>query len=113
MKKRSFFALGLLLLSFVTVPLSAQSFVTASQYFKTVSDFYATLKDYEADIRIESGKNTLYGHVSYKQPEMLRIDFTNPAEQVVLFNGDNLVISLPGSSALRGRLRGPVRNRFV
>ena len=40
------------------------------------------------------------GRVSYKQPEMLRIDFSDPAEQVVLFNGSDLTIYLPGSSAI-------------
>ena len=38
--------------------------------------------------------------VSFKRPDLLRIDFSTPAEQVVLFNGDLLTIYLPGSSAV-------------
>ncbi len=100
MKRCSLFFVSTLLFFLNSVLLNAQSFLTASQYFKEVSDYYATIKDYEADISIETGKNSLFGHVSYKQPEMLRIDFSNPAEQVILFNGDNLVIYLPGYSAI-------------
>jgi len=31
---------------------------------------------------------------------MLRIDFTDPQDQVILFNGDDLKIYLPGASAV-------------
>ncbi len=38
--------------------------------------------------------------VSFKRPNLLRIDFSNPATQVILFNGSQLTIYLPGSSAV-------------
>ena len=34
-----------------------------------------------------------------KRPEMLRIDFSDPAEQVVVFNGDDLTIYLPSPTS--------------
>ena len=79
---------------------SAQGILTASSFFKSVSDNYSTIKDYEADLDIKAGKNNMSGHVSYKTPNLLRIDFTNPEEQVICFNGDLLTIYLPGSAAI-------------
>ncbi len=78
----------------------AQEIITANDFFKSVSDRYAEIKDYEADIDIQIDKNLMSGKVSFKKPEMIRIDFSVPAEQVVVFNGDDLTIYLPGSSAI-------------
>ena len=87
------------LLTFCTLAFS-QSIMTASEFFKSVSDYYETIKDYEANIDIAVGNSVMYGKASFKRPEMLRIDFTSPAEQVILFNGDKLTIYLPGYSAI-------------
>ncbi len=78
----------------------SQSIMTASEFFKSVSEKYEKINDYEADIDITAGNNNMYGRVSFKRPEMLRIDFAEPAEQVILFSGDNLTIYLPGYSAI-------------
>lgn len=78
----------------------SQSITTASAYFKTVSDYYASLKDYEADFDILVGKQDMAGKVSYKKPDLLRMDFTSPAEQVIVFNGDMLTVYLPDDSAV-------------
>ena len=77
-----------------------QGITTASDFFKSISERYSEVQDYEADVTIIIGKTEMSGRVSYKQPEMLRIDFSDPAEQVVLFNGSDLTIYLPGSSAI-------------
>ena len=77
-----------LMLLFLSLSLSAQGILTASSFFKSVSENYATIKDYEADIDIKAAKNSMSGHLSYKTPNLLRIDFTNPEEQVICFNGD-------------------------
>ncbi|MBQ2313703.1 MAG: outer membrane lipoprotein carrier protein LolA [Treponema sp.] len=79
----------------------SQTVQTASEFFKAVSDFYGTIKDYEANVNINMGKSgSMSGKVSFKRPEMLRIDCTVPAEQVILFNGETLTVYLPGSSAI-------------
>ena len=80
--------------------LFAQGITTASAYFKTVSDYYATLKDYEAEIEIKADKEEMSGQVSFKRPNLLRIDFTNPQDQVIVFNGDMLTVYLPGPKAV-------------
>ncbi len=78
----------------------SQSIMTASDFFAKVSEFYGTIKDYEADADISVNSNAMSGRISFKKQEMLRIDFTEPAEQTILFNGDTLTIYLPGSSAI-------------
>lgn len=78
----------------------SQEILTASVYFKSVSDFYATIQDYEADLDIKANRQNMSGKVSFKKPNLLRIDFTNPEEQVICFNGDLLTIYLPGSAAI-------------
>ncbi|MBQ0050726.1 MAG: outer membrane lipoprotein carrier protein LolA [Treponema sp.] len=78
----------------------SQGILTAPAYFKTVSEFYGTIKDYEADVDIKAGKNSMSGKISFKRPDLLRIDFTSPEDQVICFNGDMLTIYLPGSAAI-------------
>ncbi|MCQ2591605.1 MAG: outer membrane lipoprotein carrier protein LolA [Treponema sp.] len=80
--------------------LFAQGITTASAYFKTISEYYGTLKDYEADFEIKVEKQETAGKVSFKAPDLLRLDYTNPQEQVICFNGDMLTIYLPDSSAV-------------
>ena len=78
----------------------AQGITTASSYFKSISDYYATLSDYEADVEIVADKQRMEAHVSFKKPNLLRLDFSNPQEQVIVFNGDMLTIYLPGAAAV-------------
>ena len=94
------FMIVALCLAFPAISIFAQGITTASDYFKSISERYSEIQDYEADVIIKIGKSEMTGRISYKRPEMLRIDFSDPAEQVVLFNGNDLTIYLPGSSAI-------------
>lgn len=85
---------------FISAAAFAQNIVTASNYFSQVSSVYNSIRDYEADIDIKAGKTNMTGRVSFKRPDLLRIDFSNPKNQVICFNGDMLTIYLPGSSAI-------------
>lgn len=96
MKKFLIFAIFLIMSSFAF----AQEITTASVFFKSVSDFYATIKDYESDIYIKTKDDEMQGRLSFKFPELLRIDFTEPEDQVILFDGDDLTIYLPEESAI-------------
>lgn len=96
MKKLLFVVCGLLISSV----LWAQNITTASAYFKTISEFYSTLKDYEVDFEIKVDKSETAGKISFKAPDLLRMDYTNPEEQVIVFNGDTLTIYLPDSDAV-------------
>ncbi|MBO4629179.1 MAG: outer membrane lipoprotein carrier protein LolA [Treponema sp.] len=80
--------------------LFAQSITTASAYFKTISEYYSTLKDYEVNFEIKIEKQETAGRLSFKAPDLLRLDYTNPEEQVICYNGDTLTIYLPDSDAV-------------
>jgi outer membrane lipoprotein-sorting protein len=75
--------------------LHGQEIITAGRYMEMVSETYSAVKDYEANIAIRSGGNDMTGHVSHLSPSFLRIDFTRPADQVIVFNGELLTIYLP------------------
>ena len=93
MKKRGFSLF--LFLIFSSTLLTGQEIVTAERYLEMVSNTYAALRDYEANIEIRSGGTNMSGTVSHLAPSLLRMDFTRPAEQVIVFNGDALTIYLP------------------
>lgn len=75
--------------------LFAQEIITAGRYLEMVSERYGSIRDYEANIAIRSGSSDMAGTVSHLTPSFLRIDFTRPAEQVIVFNGELLTIYLP------------------
>jgi outer membrane lipoprotein-sorting protein len=97
MKKFAFCVI--FLLSIASSVFAQNQILTAAAFFKNVSDFYGTIRDYEAVMDISSGRISMSGQVSYKKPELLRIDFTTPRNQVIVYNGDMLTIYLPGSAA--------------
>lgn len=74
--------------------------MTAERYLGSVSERYGGIRDYEARITIRSGGSTMHGTVSHLVPSFLRIDFTSPANQVIVFNGEQLTIYLPEYQAV-------------
>jgi len=85
-----------------------QQVVTAEGYLEMVSNTYAGVRDYEATINIRSGNAQMAGTISVLSPAFLRIDFSRPAEQVILYNGDALTIYLPDFRAV---LNQPMNRR--
>jgi outer membrane lipoprotein-sorting protein len=82
------------------MPLLAQSIVTADAYLERVSNHYASFHDYEAHIVMNTGGTEMTGTVSHLAPAFMRIDFSSPAEQVIVFNGEQLTIYLPDLRAI-------------
>ncbi|MBQ0167639.1 MAG: outer membrane lipoprotein carrier protein LolA [Treponema sp.] len=78
----------------------AQSIQTASEYFQSISDYYANIQDYEANLVITTAAGKMQCKVSFKRPNLLRMDFSDPDTQVIAFNGELLTIYLPGSNAI-------------
>jgi outer membrane lipoprotein-sorting protein len=78
----------------------AQEIITAERYLEMVSERYAEIRDYEARIIIRSGNTDMYGTVSHLVPSFLRIDFSSPAEQVIVFDGELLTVYLPEYRAI-------------
>ncbi|MDR2149453.1 MAG: outer-membrane lipoprotein carrier protein LolA [Spirochaetaceae bacterium] len=88
-----FVSIVLFIISALSV--SAQEIITAERYLATVAERYGSIRDYEASIAIVSGGTTMSGMVSHITPSFLRLDFTRPSEQVIVFNGEQLTIYLP------------------
>lgn len=88
---------ALLVLCLLQVGISAysQEIITAERYLETVAERYGSVRDYEARIAIRSGNTDMYGTVIHLVPSFLRIDFTTPAGQVIVFNGELLTVYLP------------------
>ncbi|MDR3019984.1 MAG: outer membrane lipoprotein carrier protein LolA [Treponema sp.] len=83
----------LLFLSFS--PVFGQEIITAERYLEMVSETYGAIRDYEANIAIRSGNSDMAGVVSHLSPSYLLIDFSRPASQMIVFNGELLTIYLP------------------
>ena len=87
----------------------AQEIVTAERYLESVSDRYGAVRDYEARAVIRSDTTDMTGNLSFLNPNFLRIDFTDPPEQVLVFNGEFLTVYLPRYRAVLNQSVTPVR----
>jgi len=90
----SFYIIVILILSTCGL-LSAQEILTAENYFDEVSARYGKIRDYTASISITQGETVMSGALYYKNPNLLRIDFTDPEDQVLVTNGLELTIYIP------------------
>jgi outer membrane lipoprotein-sorting protein len=97
-----------LLAALVLCGAAADEILTADQFFSQVSDRYSQVSDYEAHIVIAAGKSgTMVGTIAYKSPSLLRIDFTQPADQVISFNGEQLQVYIPSLHAILSQSAAP------
>ncbi len=94
------FIICILFVANVCMTFAQSSILTAAQFFQSVSAEYGLIKDYEAYIEINAAKTKMSGKVSFKRPNLLRIDFSSPEDQVICFNGDMLTVYLPGAAAI-------------
>ena len=69
--------------------------VTANEFLNYVSAQYGSIDDYEAKVTITKGKENMNGILYYKTPSLLRINFDNPKEQVLVVDKEKLVIYIP------------------
>jgi outer membrane lipoprotein-sorting protein len=97
--KKGLFFVSLLVFSGIIV-LGAQDILTAGRYLDQVSERYSTIRDWDARIVIQSGNSRMTGYAMSLGPNFLRIDFSSPAEQVITYNGESLMIYLPGEHAI-------------
>lgn len=68
---------------------------TAEKYFDRISDYYGSIRDYEGDLVISQGNTEQSARISYKSPNKLRLDFSNPEGQVLNVNDEKLELYLP------------------
>ena len=106
-----YFLLISLLLHSALFSVFSQEIITAEKYLESVSDRYAGIKDYEARVVIRSDATEMTGALSYLEPFFLRIDFTEPSEQVLVFNGELLTVYIPRLRAVLNQSVTPVRRQ--
>lgn len=87
----TFFAVALL----IVAPLAGQEILTAVNYLDTVAERYGTVDDYIADIVMTTTEETMSGTLYYRRPNLIRIDFEDPPEQVLVSNGETLTVYVP------------------
>ena len=75
--------------------ISAQEILTAENYFDEISARYGKVQDYTATISITQGETIMTGKLYYKNSNLLRIDFSEPEDQVLVTNGAELTIYIP------------------
>ena len=97
------------ILAYTVFPGFSQEIVTADKYLESVSERYAGIKDYEARVQIRSDSTDMIGNLSYLDPFFLRIDFTEPSEQVMVFNGELLTVYIPRLRAVLNQSVAPAR----
>lgn len=102
LKLKSFIVPFLLLFGIFSggIALSAQEILTATDYFDSISEQYGAVNDYQADITITRDEEEMKGTLYYKNPNLLRIDFSEPEEQVLAIDGSQLTIYLPQHSVI-------------
>jgi len=86
---------AILLCAFALASAQAQTLMTADQFFAQLADKYASVTDYQASVQISAGKQPMFGTLLFKSPSLLRIDFTQPADQVIVFDVKTLLVYLP------------------
>lgn len=89
----------ILSLLFVTLllplPLRAQEILTAGEFFDAIAANYASIEDYIADVVWRDEDSTMRGELTYKRPNMIRIDFSEPEDQVLVSDGEVLQVYVP------------------
>ncbi|MCX7655755.1 MAG: outer-membrane lipoprotein carrier protein LolA [Treponemataceae bacterium] len=87
------------LVNFLVVS-TAQEIVTADKFLAQVGEVYNGIKDYQARLKISSGKSDMEGTIIYRAPNLMRMDFSVPQEQVIVYNGEVLMVYLPEYRAI-------------
>jgi len=88
------------ILIFQLTILYGQEIITAQRHMELVSGYYAGIRDFEASVTIRSGNSNMAGRISYLAPSFIRIDFTQPSGQVIVFNSEALTIYVPDMRAV-------------
>ncbi len=100
MMLKRFFVLTFLLVIFIFSPLAAQDILTAVQFFDSISANYGEIEDYEARISILTSEASMEGVLFFKSPNLLRINFSEPEEQVISVSDNILTLHIPDQNVI-------------
>lgn len=103
----------LLLLHIPVGFLTAQDIQTAVSFFDELSARYGEVEDYQANLRITREESESTGTIEYRIPNQVRVDFEEPAGQVLVSDGELLQVYIPEHNvvleqSLRRRSEGAI-----
>ncbi len=75
--------------------LSAQDFQTAESFFNSVCQVYAAINDYVSSVVINNDGEKSSGEMLFKYPNKVRINYTDPENQVLVMDGTRFALYLP------------------
>lgn len=85
----------------------SQQILTATEFFDKVALDYAGVSDYIATMKWTDESGSMEGTLYYKKPNLIRIDFTDPRDQVLVSDGKVFMIYVPAFNVvLKQELRG-------
>ncbi|WP_052318043.1 LolA family protein [Spirochaeta africana] len=84
-----------LLLFMVGTAVAQENIVTAAEFFRQVGTRYEDIDDYTAAISMRRGDTVMSGDMYYRHPNLLRINFRRPEEQVLVTDGSTLTLYIP------------------
>ncbi|MFP4302245.1 MAG: LolA family protein [Alkalispirochaetaceae bacterium] len=87
--------IAIFLTTLAASPLLSQEMLTAGDFFDRVSERYTEIVDYTADLTIETEESTQSGELFYRRPNLIRINFEEPDEQVLVSDGETLQVYIP------------------
>jgi len=94
MKKYIFIVI--ILLTYLTNVFSQEELLSAKELMEKLSErFKTSIKDYEADIKWTQANKEQKGTLFFKNPQKMRINFSDPANQVICTNGYELWVFIP------------------
>ncbi|MFO8065026.1 MAG: LolA family protein [Spirochaetota bacterium] len=73
----------------------SQDFDTAQEFFAVVAERYSSITDYIAEIEMTTEEETLEGTLYYRRPNLIRINFSEPEDQVLVSDGSDLKVYIP------------------
>ncbi|NIZ41165.1 outer-membrane lipoprotein carrier protein LolA [Entomospira entomophila] len=82
----------ILLLSMNAIIIAQES---ADAFLQRVSDRYAKIEDYQSQVRIQRGDKAESGTLRYKSPNLMRLDYSVPAKQVLVVSANKVELFLP------------------
>jgi len=87
--------LAILVLTLAPVVATGQQILTAVEYFDTVAANYADITVYIAQMTWTDESGSMNGTLYYKRPNLIRIDFESPEDQVLVSNGELFMVYVP------------------
>ena len=84
-----------------------QEILTATEFYDLVAANYAEVTDYIAQMSWGDETGSMNGTLYYKRPNLIRIDFEEPEDQVLVSNGELFMLYVPEFNVvLQQELRG-------